>query len=124
MITFVIVEASRADCSAKIEMTCSYRAPPTLKGIDNGGSVCKVSVGSLILIEKMKIKTDIILADCAEVLCDLPENTVDLVFTSPPYADQRKKTYGGIHPDKYVDWFLPISKELLRILKPTGTLWS
>jgi site-specific DNA-methyltransferase (adenine-specific) len=41
--------------------------------------------------------------------------------TSPPYADQRKNTYGGIHPDKYVSWFLPISEQLLRVLKPTGT---
>jgi site-specific DNA-methyltransferase (adenine-specific) len=34
---------------------------------------------------------------------------------------ERKSTYGGIKPDKYVEWFLPISKELLRVLKPTGT---
>ncbi|MEK6614836.1 MAG: site-specific DNA-methyltransferase, partial [Bacteroidota bacterium] len=39
----------------------------------------------------------------------------------PPYADQRRNTYGGIHHDKYVDWFLPISGQLLRVLKPTGT---
>ena len=51
----------------------------------------------------------------------LPDNSVDLIFTSPPYADQRKNTYRGIHPDKYVEWFLPISGELLRVLKPTGT---
>ena len=42
-------------------------------------------------------------------------------MTSPPYADNRKKTYGGIRTDKYVDWFLPISKELLRVLKPEGS---
>jgi len=42
-------------------------------------------------------------------------------MTSPPYADQRKSTYGGIHPDKYVEWFLPTSEQLLRVLKPTGT---
>ena len=42
-------------------------------------------------------------------------------MTSPPYADQRKNTYGGISTNKYVDWFLPISAELLRVLKPTGT---
>jgi len=48
-------------------------------------------------------------------------NCVDLIFTSPPYADQRKNTYGGIHPDKYVEWFLPISSELLKVLKPAGT---
>jgi site-specific DNA-methyltransferase (adenine-specific) len=46
---------------------------------------------------------------------------VDLIFTSPPYADSRANTYGGIKPDEYVDWFLPISAELLRVLKPTGT---
>jgi len=69
----------------------------------------------------MQIKTDLILGDCKEVLKTLPENSVDLIFTSPPYADQRKSTYGGIHPDKYVDWFLPISEELLRVLNPKGT---
>ena len=40
---------------------------------------------------------------------------------TPPYADQRKSTYGGIHPVQYVEWFLPISEQLLRVLKPTGT---
>ncbi|MDR0604803.1 MAG: site-specific DNA-methyltransferase [Bacteroidales bacterium] len=44
-----------------------------------------------------------------------------MIITSPPYADQRKDTYGGISVDKYVEWFLPISQELLRVLKPTGT---
>lgn len=68
-----------------------------------------------------EIKTDIFLGDSKEVLKTLEDNSIDLIFTSPPYADQRKDTYGGIHPDKYVDWFLPISTELLRVLKPTGT---
>ncbi len=61
------------------------------------------------------------LGDAKTMLKRLPRNSVDLIITSPPYADQRKKTYGGIHPDKYVEWFLPISGELLRTLKPTGT---
>lgn len=64
---------------------------------------------------------NVYLGDCAKVLKKIPDNSVDLIITSPPYADQRKKTYGGIHPDQYVKWFLPISKELLRVLKPTGT---
>lgn len=67
------------------------------------------------------IKTDIILGDCKEKLKLLDDNSVDLIVTSPPYADQRKNTYGGISPDKYVDWFLPISTQLLRVLKPSGT---
>jgi len=69
----------------------------------------------------MEITTDIYLGDSKEKLKLVTDNSVDLIVTSPPYADQRKSTYGGIHPDKYVDWFLPISKQLLRVLKPTGT---
>ena len=69
----------------------------------------------------MKILTDIYLGDSKEKLKLLPDNSVDLIMTSPPYADQRKNTYGGIHPDKYVEWFLPISKQLLRVLKTRGT---
>ena len=69
----------------------------------------------------MEITTDLILGDCSKELQRIPDNSVDLIFTSPPYADQRKNTYGGIPPDKYVSWFLPITHELLRVLKPTGT---
>lgn len=69
----------------------------------------------------MEIKTDLHLGDCKDQLKKLPDNSIDLIVTSPPYADQRKGTYGGIHPDKYVEWFLPISAELLRVLKPSGT---
>ncbi len=69
----------------------------------------------------VEIRTDIILGDSKEKLKLLEENSVDLIVTSPPYADQRKNTYGGIRPEKYVEWFLPVSKQLLRVLKPTGT---
>ncbi len=70
---------------------------------------------------KTKVKADVILGDCLDVLKTLPDNSVNLVVTSPPYADQRKSTYGGINPDKYVEWFLPITKELKRVLHPKGT---
>jgi DNA modification methylase len=59
--------------------------------------------------------------DCLEVLQEYPDNMFDLIVTSPPYADKRKNTYGGTSPEKYVGWFLPRSKQFLRILKPTGT---
>jgi site-specific DNA-methyltransferase (adenine-specific) len=69
----------------------------------------------------MDFINQILLGDCEQVLKDLPDNSVDLIFTSPPYADQRKKTYGGVSPDEYVGWFLPKAGQFLRILKPTGT---
>jgi DNA modification methylase len=69
----------------------------------------------------MEFLNRILLGDCGDVLKGFPDNSIDLIFTSPPYADQRKNTYGGISPDQYVDWFLPKTEQFLRVLKPTGT---
>lgn len=51
----------------------------------------------------------------------LADDSVDLIVTSPPYAQQRKATYGGIPASEYASWFLPIADEMRRILKPTGS---
>ncbi len=69
----------------------------------------------------MDFVNTIIHSDCEEVLKEWPENSIDLIFTSPPYADQRANTYGGVKPSEYVDWFLPKTEQFLRVLKPTGT---
>lgn len=69
----------------------------------------------------MEIRHELYLGDCEYILKEIPDDHVDLIFTSPPYADQRKSTYGGIHPDNYVEWFLPKAEQMLRVLKPTGT---
>ena len=61
------------------------------------------------------------LGDSATVLKKLPSQSIDLVVTSPPYADNRKGPYQGWPLDKYVDRFLPITKELKRVLKPKGS---
>jgi site-specific DNA-methyltransferase (adenine-specific)/site-specific DNA-methyltransferase (cytosine-N4-specific) len=65
--------------------------------------------------------TTIINSDSLSEMRKMPDNSVDLIITSPPYADQRKNTYGGVTVDQYVAWFLPFTKEMLRILKPSGT---
>lgn len=67
------------------------------------------------------IATNILSGDCFEKLKEVANSSVDLIVTSPPYADQRKNTYGGIKPEKYVAWFLPIAAELFRVLKNDGT---
>ena len=54
-------------------------------------------------------KTDIdkmICADCLAYMKTMPEESVDLVVTSPPYAQQRKKAYGGIDENDFPLWFL------------------
>jgi site-specific DNA-methyltransferase (adenine-specific) len=63
----------------------------------------------------------IVHGNCEEVLKQFPDNSIDLIFTSPPYADQRQKTYGGVKPNEYVGWFLPKTEQFLRVLKPRGT---
>jgi site-specific DNA-methyltransferase (adenine-specific) len=68
-----------------------------------------------------QIETIIINGDCLEILKQYPDNFFNLIVTSPPYADSRSKTYGGIKPNEYVGWFLPRAKEFLRVLKPDGT---
>ncbi|MDZ4122512.1 MAG: DNA methyltransferase, partial [Candidatus Cloacimonadaceae bacterium] len=71
--------------------------------------------------EIIRERLQLYLGDALEVLKQLPEDSIDLIVTSPPYADSRINTYGGIKPDRYNEWFLPICDELLRVLKPTGT---
>lgn len=56
-----------------------------------------------------------------DTMARMADNSVDLVMTSPPYADARKATYGGVCADEYVEWFKPIAKGIYRILKPTGS---
>ena len=64
---------------------------------------------------------DIRCGDAADVLPTLPEQSAQLVFTSPPYADRRRSTYGGIHPDDYVEWFVPRARAIQRVLRDDGT---
>lgn len=59
--------------------------------------------------------------DCEVILSTFPKSSVDLIFTSPPYADRRKKTDVGIPAKDYVEWFMPKAQEFFRVLKPTGT---
>ena len=60
--------------------------------------------------------------DSLDLLKQLPDNSIDLVITSPPYSTL--KVYidnPGILADDYVNWFIPYCKEIERVLKPTGS---
>src|SRR4051812_2379651 len=70
---------------------------------------------------KISRRNEFLLGDCRHVLDDIPDAQVDLIVTSPPYADQRNKTYGGVPIDNYVKWFLPIAQQLYRVLSPRGS---
>jgi site-specific DNA-methyltransferase (cytosine-N4-specific) len=51
----------------------------------------------------------------------VPAESVSLVLTSPPFALRRKKAYGNVEPDEYVEWFWPFAVELFRVLRPDGS---
>lgn len=55
------------------------------------------------------------------LLDQLETDSIDLVLTSPPFALQRKKTYGNVEQEDYVDWLLEFCKKVYRVLSPTGS---
>lgn len=59
--------------------------------------------------------------DSRELLGELPDECIDLVVTSPPFALNRKKEYGNKDAEEYNDWFMEFAKKVERILKPTGS---
>ncbi len=60
-------------------------------------------------------------ADAIDVLATTPDESVDLVVTSPPYALHFKKEYGNADQNRYIDWISPFCRHIHRILKPTGS---
>lgn len=56
-----------------------------------------------------------------DLLKAVPDGTVNLVITSPPFALQRKKKYGNVTSDEYINWFLPFAREIHRVLKKDGS---
>jgi site-specific DNA-methyltransferase (cytosine-N4-specific) len=59
--------------------------------------------------------------DAQHLLACLADESVDLVFTSPPFALQRQKEYGNEAQHAYVQWLIPFCRDVHRILKPSGS---
>jgi site-specific DNA-methyltransferase (cytosine-N4-specific) len=60
-------------------------------------------------------------ADARDILPHIPDNSVSLVLTSPPFALRRQKEYGNVAAGEYVDWFWPFAVEIHRVLRPDGS---
>ena len=59
--------------------------------------------------------------DSLELLAELPDNSIDLVMTSPPFALRRQKTYGNVEETEYVQWIKPFGQEVFRVLNENGS---
>ena len=62
------------------------------------------------------------LGDAIQLIEHLPDSSVNLIVTSPPFALKRKKEYGNVDPEQYVSWFSPFADQFLRVLKEDGSL--
>jgi site-specific DNA-methyltransferase (adenine-specific) len=72
-------------------------------------------------VKKGEATCTVIQGDCRTELAALA-GEVDLIVTSPPYADARHKHYDGVHPDKFAEWFLTFHEPFYDALKPEGSL--
>lgn len=61
------------------------------------------------------------LGDSRQLLRTIPDSSVNLVFTSPPYALHFKKEYGNVEKAEYIEWFLTFAREIFRILPNDGS---
>jgi len=59
--------------------------------------------------------------DSLKLLKELPDSSIDLVMTSPPFALRRQKTYGNVEETEYVGWIKPFGKDVFRVLKESGS---
>lgn len=74
----------------------------------------------------MPFWNEIVCGDSSKLLKEVPDNSIDLVITSPPYFQQREYPGGGIgnekHPDEYISALIEVFRECVRIIKPTGSI--
>ena len=64
----------------------------------------------------------IVHGDSREILGAYSEDSVDLIMTSPPFGLVRKKDYGNVEANEYVNWFKPFARDFHRVLKDSGSL--
>lgn len=77
-----------------------------------------------IVSAKPLYETDLgiaVVGDSLEVMRSMPDASVNVVLTSPPYALHFKKEYGNASKDEYVNWLIPFAREILRVLKDDGS---
>lgn len=66
------------------------------------------------------LRDGVVAGDSLSLLPTMKPGSVDLFFTSPPYADQR--AYSKINPDRYVEWFLPFAQGMYDATSPSGSM--
>jgi DNA modification methylase len=74
----------------------------------------------VINVAEGNVYCKIICGDSRKELAKITEKA-DVIVTSPPYADARKRHYDSVHPDKFAEWLLSFSEPFMNSLKPKGS---
>lgn len=74
-----------------------------------------------VTVKNLLTTSTVITGDSREELKAF-EGQVDLIVTSPPYADARRNHYDSVHPDEFVEWFMTFHEPFYNALKPSGSL--
>lgn len=78
------------------------------------------------------MKIDLRRGDCLELMKDIPDNSIDLIITSPPYNIGKMHsnqlqfgTYDGndMKEEDYQEWQIKVLNECFRILKDDGSMF-
>ena len=69
----------------------------------------------------MKLREQLYCGQVEDLICYVPDNSIDLIVTSPPYAGKREDVYTVAQYDEYVKWLYALSKQFMRVLKPSGS---
>ena len=111
-------KGAEVDTTRRAECSADPGKPSPAADLANGnGTWCPNPVRDAVGAWWDKVYWD----DCLDVMRRLPDDSVDLIVTSPPYADARRHTYGGVAAHDYVVWFCERGQEMHRILAPTGS---
>lgn len=68
------------------------------------------------MLNKNQISNKIINNDCLEILKNIEDSSIDMFFTSPPYAERRGDCYFTTSENEYLDWFIPIAEQIKRTM--------
>ncbi len=73
----------------------------------------------------MPIKCEVILGDCLDVMRDMPDNSVDLIATDPPYFRVKNEEWDRRwdSADEFIAWIGELAVEWHRLLRPNGSLY-
>lgn len=84
------------------------------------------------MLTKEEITNKLFCGDCSEILSSIPDSSIDLIITSPPYnlgnnhhtGNYKHKTYNDNLPEEeYQMWQIKILKECYRVLNLSGSLF-